>query len=144
MTQLEKIHEIIREYENGSDISAEDVLRGIQNVLDNTRDYRQEVRIETPAGTLCAYVGPDTDNPNVGLYLIPDGSNDEIDIAIAECKGEELLEEGENPKNISVYTYSDVTTDEWHDKFVLAREDVASALGIEEKPEKKRDAEMER
>lgn len=35
MTKIEKVEEIIREYENGSDISVEDAFKGIENVLDD-------------------------------------------------------------------------------------------------------------
>ena len=35
MTKNEKIAEIIREWENGSDVSAEEVVEGIKNVLED-------------------------------------------------------------------------------------------------------------
>ena len=124
MTQLEKIEEILREYENGSDVSAEDVLEGIKNVLEDTETYRQQVSVDTPAGKLCAYIDPNEDHPGVVLCMIPEGWNYELDICVAECKGEELLKEGENPKDVSVYNWTDVTSEEWQTKFILKREDI--------------------
>ena len=155
MTKLEKIDEILREYDSGADVDAEDVLNGIRNVLDDDRTYEKEhsasdalgsaVRIETPAGELCAYIGSDETNPSVGIYLVPKGSDGEIiDLAYAEVKGEELAkEDGVSLEDVSLYTYADPYHDNCTQKNVIKRSDVVKALEIEEKPVKPKTVERD-
>ena len=151
MTKLDKIEEIIREYENGVDssIDASDILEGIKNVLDDpiftietseSHDSESEtLRIDSPAGELCAYVGADPDNPAVGIYLMPkDGNGTIVDLAYAEVKGKELTdiskEQGEDIgyEDVSLYTYADPYTEEFTQKNVVKRNDIVKALEIDD------------
>lgn len=153
MTKLDKIEEIIREYENGVDssIDASDILEGIKNVLDdptftkeapNYANANDTFRIDSPAGELCAYVGADIDNPSVGIYLMPkNGDGTIVDLAYAEVKGKELTdiskEQGEDIgyEDVSLYTYADPYTEDYTQKNVIKRQDVIAALEINEEHE---------
>ena len=51
MTKLEKIEEIIREYNNGGEeISAEEIIKGISNVLSDEHIRNDTLTISSPAG----------------------------------------------------------------------------------------------
>ncbi len=145
MNKLEKIEEIIREYNNGGEeISAEEIIKSIGNVLDDDRTYgtNDTLTVSTPAGDLCAYIGGDKDNPSVGLYLIPEGSDGAIvDLSYVEVKGEELMKAyNESNKNgekitaedVCLYTYADPYTEDFTQKNIIKRDDIAKALEIEE------------
>jgi len=135
MTKLDKIEEILREYNNGSNISAEAVLSGIENVMNDPEFTKGDdtLRIETPAGELCAFVGVDMDNPSVGIYLMPEGGNGTIiDLAYAEVKGEELADiEDIGYKDVTLYTYADPYTEDFTQRNIIKRDDVVKALEIE-------------
>lgn len=157
MTKLDKIEEIIREYENGANdsISASDILEGIKNVLDDPiftietseshYNESETLRIDSPAGELCAYVGADPDNPAVGIYFMPkDGDGTIVDLAYAEVKGKELTdiskEQGEDIgyEDVSLYTYADPYSEEYTQKNIIKRQDVIEALEINDcEPDKK-------
>lgn len=150
MTKIEKIEEIIREYENGVDsaINAIDILEGIKNVLDDPTFTEHEtdekrgcgiLRTETPAGELRVYISPDPDNPAVGIWLAPKGGDGRIiDLAYAEVKGEELMEihnEREREKltaeDVCLYTYADPYSEEFTQRNIIKREEIVQALEIE-------------
>lgn len=155
MTKLEKIREILREYENGADSSVDTsvILSGITNVLNDPIFTEHEtdkmrgcdiMRKETPAGELCALVSADPDNPAVGIYLIPkDGDGTIIDLAYAEVKGEELMEihnEREREKltaeDVCLYTYADPYTEDYTQRNIIKRDDVVKALELDTDNEK--------
>ena len=83
-------------------------------------------------------MGADSDNPSVGIYLVPkDGESAIVDLAYAEVKGEELIdiskEQGEDIgyEDVSLYTYADPYTEDYTQKNVIKRSDVEQALEIE-------------
>ena len=147
MTKLEKIEEILREYENGLDsaLDALDILEGIKTVIDAPDiSYDIEVKADSPAGELIAYAGHDPENPSVGIYFAPKGGDGAIcDLALAEVKGKELAdiakEQGEDIglKDISLYTYADPYTEDYTHKNIIKRKDVEEALGLEKQKESK-------
>lgn len=157
MTKLEKIREILREYENGTDssVDAQNILKGINNVLDDPTFTEHEtdemrgydvMRKETPAGELCAFVSGDPDNPAVGIYLTPKGGDGEIiDLAYAEVKGEELMEiHNENDRerekltaeDVCLYTYADPYTEDFTQRNIIKRDDIVKALELDTDNEK--------
>ena len=133
MTKLEKIAEIIREYSNGAeeDVTAEDVLEGIRTVLDDTKNFEDEIRVETDAGTLIGYKGTDPGNPSVGIMLKPKGEDFEFDLAYAEVKGEELRNvenSTEEEGDVTLYTYGDVFTEDYTSKAIIRRKAVIEQI----------------
>ena len=139
MNKIEKIEEIIREYENGCDssIDALDILEGIKNVIDDPT-FTNEIYTETPAGKLCACINSDPHCPSVSMYLMPKSSDTILDLAYAEVKGEELMEafnESEDvklaPEDVCLYTYADPFVEEYTQRSIIKREDVIKALEIE-------------
>ena len=91
MTKLEKIEEIIREYRNGSDadISAEDIIEGIDNVLsDDSKSYDCEKQTIPPEflveeGTLIAY-------QETTAVTLPDGIDEIGTNACSGCTATEI------------------------------------------------------
>ena len=145
MNKIEKIEEIIREYNNGAEkVSAEKIIEGISNVLDDDRSYdnNDTLTVSTPAGNLCAYVGVDNDNPSVGLYLVPKGSDGAIvDLSYVEVKGEELMKAYNKSKksgekitaeDVCLYTYADPYIEDFTQRNIIKRDDIVKALEIEE------------
>lgn len=134
MTKIEKIEEIIREYENGTDtdMNASDVLKGIENVINDYRSFDDNIlRLNTPAGELCVSVMDDGLSFSSSIYLVPEnGDGETIDIAYAEVKNKA------GSKDVEVSVYEDPATDDPTKEFTIARTDVAKALGIEEKTAK--------
>ena len=141
MTKLEKIEEILREYDNGVDasIDALDILEGIKNVMNdpcfpenNIKDNDNILRIKTSAGELCAFVGTDEFNPSVGIYLMPEGGDGSIiDLAYAEVKGDECREKDEGEQDVSLYTFADPWTEDYTAKNIIKRADVVKALELD-------------
>ena len=95
------------------------------------------LRISTPAGELCAYIGADEANPSVGIYLVPKNSGGEtLDLAYAEVKGKELtdlaIEQGEDIgcEDVCLYTYADPYSEDYTSKKVIKRKDIIKAMEI--------------
>lgn len=134
MTKLDKIKEIIREYENGSDVSALDIICGIENVLDDST-FEEELCVDTPAGTLYAFLGADPDNKGIGIGLKV--GDDVIDLCYAETKEEALLNQnyGETLEDVFVYNYDNVFSEEYTRETVIKGKDVSKALGLSDDKE---------
>lgn len=134
MTKLEAIKELLKKYEDGLDspVDALDILEDMKQVM-NDPAYTEELHINSPAGELCAYVGSDTDNPSVGICMIPEGSDGAVvDLAYAEVKGKELADiDKTGYEDVSLYTYADPYTEDFTSKNIIKRDDVVKALEIE-------------
>ena len=104
MTKLEKIEEIIREYENGSDAdaTAEDIIEGIKNTLDaDDRYYDRLVQLtESECQEVVSFLQSDIINTQKEIAEIeapygritpdPDAALDHLNAKISEC--ERLIE----------------------------------------------------
>ena len=88
-------------------------------------DDMREMSVETEAGTLTAYVGPDPENKSVGITLTPKGTFSEIDLAFAEVKGQELQEE---EGQVDLYVYGDAFDECYTEKISFKRSDVVEML----------------
>lgn len=104
----------------------------IQSILQRAGaiGYDRHVTCETPAGTLIAYCESNLDYPSAGIQLKPKGTTDIVDIAFAECKATVSLEEGETEEDLFLYTYDDVSVEDYQHKAIIRREDVIEVLSI--------------
>lgn len=80
-----------------------------------------EIRIKTKAGTILVYANQK--EQNAGIMLIPDGGDDEIDIAYVECIDDKHRNIS-NPnhddlKNIHAMTYEDVWDENYTHDFII-------------------------
>ena len=133
MTKLEKISEMLREYENGCEVSEKDLIEGIKFVVEDDEDFydREAASIETPAGLLKAGTFPYASGPTAFISLVPKGSESEIMLVFAETHRKEILCEGESEEDLFVFTYSDPNFgSECTSKEVVKRSEVVNALGI--------------
>lgn len=78
-------------------------------------------KVKVNGGYLIAVESADPQNPGIAIeYETEQG--DIIDVAYTEVKGED------GNKDIDVYTYEDVTTDEYSKHFRLLQSDIQAAL----------------
>lgn len=92
-----------------------------------------EITVDTPAGELVAYAGTDKYNPSVGIMLRPKGlDGQEMDLAYAETKCKELLDDGESEDTVILYAYGDPYSEDYTNKHIITRENIKNALEIEE------------
>ena len=123
MTKLEKIEEMLREYDNGCDssIKPEDILEGIRNVIsDHSLDRYEQASIQTSAGKLVVFT--DNSDNSAGIWLVPEEeSGDVVELAHANANGQDVV----------LYTYEDIVNEECVET-VFRHEDIMQALGMEE------------
>lgn len=83
----------------------------------------KEIRVKVNNGYLVA--GRNADPNYDGIYICFEANEGTvIDIAVVEAKSEN------DKKKIDVYTWADVYTEEYTDKFTISTEDIYKALDI--------------
>ena len=80
-----------------------------------------EIRIKVNGGTLIAFAHNDPYFPSIAI-LFETENGDLIDVALAEVKAEN------SNKDIDVYTYEDVTTEDFTRKFTIKHNEIIEAL----------------
>lgn len=80
-----------------------------------------EIRIKTHAGTILVYAN--AKDQNAGIMLVPDGSDDEIDIAYVECVDDENHRaydpKHKTLKNIRCQIYENVFDENYTHNFTI-------------------------
>lgn len=107
----------------------------LMDTLEKWGLLKPEITVDTPAGKLVAYGNVGT-TPGVGITLLPkDSDGYEIDLALAETKTEELLDDRDDREKLDsvfVYTYGNPYSEDYTNKHIITRESIKNALEIEE------------
>ena len=88
-------------------------------------DPQEKIEVNSPAGMIRAYKCTDPENPGVVIMLQPDGFDYEIDVAMAETHGADPCY---HTKDLHVYNWNNVHSEDWTHHEVLAHADIANAL----------------
>ena len=103
--------------------------------LENKSPYHT-INIKTKAGVLKAFTdSSDPENPEAGIILIPEGDTEILDLAYAQVKDSEMLEcedDGACEDDVFLYCFADPFDEGYSNKYIIKREDIKEALGIEE------------
>ena len=80
--------------------------------------------MKTTSGDLKVWVQDSGESKQCGIMFTPNDETETIDIAFVETNYED-------DKDLNLYIYDDVYTEQWQRKYVLKQEDIKTALGGE-------------
>ena len=88
------------------------------------------IEVKTQAGVLRAYKSADPYAPGIVLMLQPKGFDFEIDLANVEVKEDPayVTVDCETPEDVCIYTFGDVSTEDYTMKNIIRRADLLSVL----------------
>ena len=89
--------------------------------MDNLLNLKGVNSVEVNGGRLIVMKSADPGNPGISVGYETE-SGEIIDVVYVEVKSEN------NNRDIDVYTYEDVTTDEWTRKCTLKHDDIVAAF----------------
>jgi len=131
MTKLEKIDEMIREFNSGASegISEKKLIDAIERVLadEKTFDNEKELSVKCKQGTLKAYIDDDGAGvPAAGIMLIPNGIDVPVDLA--------YVKEDDKSTDLLAMLYGDVFQEDYTDLAEIKRKDIVKAFDYENSP----------
>lgn len=82
-----------------------------------------KIKVKVDGGYLVAERNPDLDFDGICIYF-ETNNGDMIDIVLTECKAQN------DYKKIDVYTYEDVSSEDWTRKYVIDSEEINKVIKI--------------
>lgn len=97
-----------------------EVLKNASKDINNMLSYGI-FPLKTTSGDLKVWIQNVGEYKQCGIMFTPKNETAAIDIAFVET-------DYENDKNLNLYVYDDVYTEDWQKKFVIKQEDIADAF----------------